>query len=99
MPKCNNERMAICKVRYENKNELILVAFHLDQDRRAEEIVMFQEIMVVIQKLYGESDIVVFTDLNTMQEQKKFRGLQEELLKSDMQFLIPETATRKGYAG
>ncbi len=48
IPKCNSDRMLICKVAYEDGNEFLLVAFHLDQNNRAEELVLLQETLNIL---------------------------------------------------
>ena len=72
---------------YENNKSLILIGFHLNQKKTAEELTRLEILLSEINSKYEHSDVVIFADLNVDSSSKKFSKFKDKLLQSNIKIL------------
>ena len=95
-PTWNNDRRTLAICTYENNKKIIIGSFHLDVKEKKCEIEKLQLFLETLARIYQETDLCIYTDLNIHPEDKIFKEFEQRLQLYNMKILVPDKPTRKG---
>ena len=75
----NNDRRTIAICTYDNDQKMIIGSFHLDVKEKKSELEKLSLFLETLARIYQETDLCLYTDLNIHPEDKLFKEFEQRL--------------------